>query len=196
MTRTLALSALLALAACGPLVQIGGNDKPPAMLLTLRADAGPPAGGIDAATAKALVVAVPMAVGALQTLRIPVTTANTELQYLTGAQWSEQPNKLFRRVLADTVAARGIVVLDPLQRVPAGSRLLTGTLVEFGLDVRAAPVVRVRFDALLSSGGAQVAARRFEANVTPGAQSPEAVAAALNQAANQVAGEVAAWVAT
>lgn len=193
--RTLALSALLALAACGPLVQIGGNDKPPAMLLTLRADTGPPAAGTDAATAKTLVVAVPMAIGALQTLRIPVTTANTELQYLTGAQWSEQPNRLFRRVIADTIAARGMVVLDPLQRVPAGARLLTGTLVEFGLDVRAAPTVRVRFDAILSTGGAQVAARRFEASATPASQTPESVAAALNQAANQVAGEVAAWVA-
>lgn len=195
MTRILALSALVALAACGPIVQIGGNDKPPAALLTLHADAVPPAGAVDAATARTLVVAVPLAVGALQTLRLPVTTANTELQYLTGAQWSEQPNKLFRRLLADTVAARGIIVLDPLQRVPRGSRLLTGTLVEFGLDVRGAPTARVRYDALLSTGGAQIAARRFEASATPAAQTPEAVAAALNQAANQVAGEVAAWVA-
>lgn len=190
------IASLALLAACGPLVQVGGNDKPPPMLLTLRATATPSA----APVAKPVTVMVlpPAAAGALQTLRLPVAVGEVELQYLVGATWSEQPNRLFRRVLADTIVARGLIVIDPRGPSPRADMTLSGTLAEFGLDVRVpgAPQVRVRYDAVLNgTNGTLVGARRFEAQRPVASQSPAEVAAALNIAANQVAAEVADWVA-
>lgn len=187
------------LAGCGPLVQIGGNDKAPVALLTLRTTAAPvptPAAVDKAATVLVLTPTVP---GPLQTLRLPVATGDTQVAYLTGATWAEQPNRQFQQMLADTIAARGIVVLDPRQAPLAQGRTLSGELVEFGLDVRdpAAAVVRVRYDAALAGIGkaAPLSVRRFDAAVPVSSQLPGDVAVALNRAANTVAGDVAAWVA-
>ena len=183
--------AAFALAACGPLVQIGGNAKPPVSLLTLRATAQPESG---ARPGKFTIgVEVPSVPGPLQTLRIPVVTADTQVTYLKAATWAEQPNKQFARVLADTLSAHGFGVVDLGQSANAPQRRLTGQLLDFGLDVRnpSQPVVRVRFDAQLS---APLSLQRFDATEPVQDQSPEAVAAALNRAANRVAGEVAAWV--
>lgn len=195
MPRPLTLAVLLALGACGPLVQIGGNAEPPASLLTLRASVlGVPGGAID--PARSLLIAQPSVPGALQTLRLPVTTSDTEVQYLKAATWIEQPSKLFQRLLVDTVSAKGgVLVLSERQSDVAAARKLTGQLIDFGLDVRGATQVRVRYDALLSGAdGKPVAARRFEATRPVAGEDPATVGAALNAAANEVAGEVAAWV--
>lgn len=196
MTRhALPLAVLLALGACGPLVQIGGNAEPPEALLTLRAEAlGAPSAAID--PSRTLLIAQPSVPGALQTLRLPVTTTDTEVQYLQKANWVEQPAKLFQRLLVDTVGAKGgVLVLSERQSDVAAARKLTGQLLEFGLDVRGSPQVRVRYDALLSGAkGEPVAAKRFEATRPVVGEDGATVGAALNAAANQVAGEVAAWV--
>ena len=197
-TAPLLLATLALLVSCGPLVQIGGNDAPPAMLLTLRATATPVATA-PATTPVTVMVLPPAAAGALQTLRLPVTVGDVELQYLVGATWSEQPNRLFRRVLADTIVARGLIVIDPRGPSPRADMTLSGTLADFGLDVRVAanPQVNVRYDAVLNStNGTLIAARRFEASAPVASKSPAVVGAALNDAANRVAGEVADWVAT
>lgn len=196
-TALLLLATLALLASCGPLVQVGGNDAPPAMLLTLRATATPVA---TAPAAKPVTVMVlpPAATGALQTLRLPVTVGAVELQYLVGATWSEQPNRLFRRVLADTIVARGLIVIDPRGPSPRADMTLSGTLSDFGLDVRAPgnPHVNVRYDAVLNStNGTLIAARRFDASAPVADKSPAVVGAALNDAANRVASDVADWVA-
>ncbi len=194
---------IAALAGCGPLVQIGGNDKAPMSLLTLRASAVPAPGAATATTdpRATVLVLVPAVPGILQTLRLPVTTTDTTVAYLTGATWAEQPNREFQRVLADTIAAHGIPVLDPRQTTEAGGRTLSGTLLDFTLDVRnpAAAVVRVRFDAALTGAATKGSAppfaiRRFDASVPVATQNPTDVAIALNTAANQVAGEVADWI--
>ncbi|TFU01336.1 ABC transporter [Polymorphobacter arshaanensis] len=197
-TAPFLLAALVLLASCGPLVQIGGNDTPPASLLTLRATATPVIAAPAAKPATVMVV-VPAAAGALQTLRVPVAVGDVELQYLVGATWSEQPNRLFRRVLADTIVARGLIVIDPRGPSPRADMTLSGTLTEFGLDVRTPdnPHVNVRYDAVLNStNGTLIAARRFDASAPVAGKSPAVVGAALNDAANRVAGEVADWVAT
>jgi len=185
----------LALAGCGPLVQIGGNDSPPDALLTLRSSlAGTPIRPADAS--RTLLIEQPSVPGALQTLRLPVTISDTEVQYLQAANWIEQPSRLFQRLLADTVGARsGVLVLSDRQSDVPSARKLTGQLLEFGLDVRGAPQVRVRFDALLTGAdGRPVAARRFEATRPVAAQDAATVGSALNSAANGVADEIAAWV--
>ena len=195
MKRWLAILPLLAIAACGPLVQIGGNDKAPVALLTLRATAAPTTGTVS--LTRTLAVAVPSVPGPLQTLRLPVITRDTELAYLTGATWAEQPNKQFARVLSDTIASSGVAVLDSRQSTIGATRLLGGQLLDFGLDIRdpAQAKVVLRYDALLTGdGGKTLAVKRFERSAPVVSQTPGDVAVALNGVANAVAADVAAWV--
>jgi cholesterol transport system auxiliary component len=201
MIRPALLSVIaLALAACGPLVQIGGNTPAPDSLLTLRATAEPRPYAGPASAGTALGVTLPLVPGTLQTLRLPVTTSDTEVLYLAKASWAEQPNRQFQRLLADTLASAGLAVVDSRQSTAAPARSLTGTLREFGLDVRnpGAPVVRVRYDAQIAAPGDRTAPlllRRFDASEPVPNQTPTAVAAALNRAANRLAADVALWAA-
>jgi cholesterol transport system auxiliary component len=186
-----AVALCLAVAACGPLVQIGGNAAPPDSLLTLRADGSAPA----ATNGAPILIALPTLPGALRTLRIPVTTTATEIAYLQAATWVEQPNQLFQRLLADVVQARsGRPVVD--ERTDAGAtHRLSGRLAEFGLDVRDGRMVRVRYDAVLTaSAGGFVASRSFEATAPVAVEAGPEVAAALNAAANDVARQVSDWI--
>ena len=190
------LAALGLLAACGPLVQIGGNDKAPVVLLTLRATAQPVAGPRD--IKRTLSVVTPLVTGPLQTLRLPVITRNTELAYLTGATWAEQPGRQFGHVLADTISAQGVTVIDARQTTLGATRVLSGTLGEFGLDAREPGALKVviRYDALLTGdGGKTLGVRRFDASAPVATNAPGEVAVALNAVANRVAAEVADWVA-
>lgn len=187
----------LALVGCGPIVQIGGNAKAPESLLTIASTATPRPYAGPTRLADTLAVALPTVPATLQTLRLPVTGSASEVRYLAGATWAEQPNRQFQRLLADTITASGTPVLDTRQPAVSPARLLSGTLREFGLDIGGAPQVRVRFDAQLAAPRApdgRIGIRRFEASEPVGDQSPAAVAAALNRAANRVAGEVADWV--
>jgi cholesterol transport system auxiliary component len=197
--RAAAAALALTLAACGPLVQIGTNAAPPASLLTLSATTPPLAYAGPAPTAATLAVEVPAVPATLQTLRLPVATSGSETRYLVGATWAEQPNRQFQRLLADTLAARGIAIVDARQSRTPPARTLSGTLVAFGLDVSdpANPVVRVRYDAQLGSNrtAPTVMLRRFDAVEPVAAQTPVAVAEGLNRAANRLALEVAGWVA-
>lgn len=192
----------LMLAGCGPLVQIGGNEKTPTSLLTLTATAqpAPPPETTPETPSKrreTIGVELPGVPATLQTLRLPVTTSPTEVSYLVGATWAEQPNRQFQRLLADTLTASGLSVIDIRQSPISPESRLSGTLRSFGLDVQepANPIVRVRFDAQIVNPRAPEAVRlrRFETTEPAFDQRPAAVAAALNRAANRVAGEVATW---
>ena len=193
----LVLAALVAgLAACGPLVQIGGNDKAPVALMTLRATAKP-VETTKSVRSGTLSVIVPTVPGPLQTLRLPVITTDTSLAYLTGATWAEQPNKQFARVLSDTIASRGVPVLGTRETNVGATRQLGGQLVEFSLDVRDPSQAKVvlRYDALLTGdAGKTLLVRRFDRVVPVGSQAPADIAVALNNAANAVAAEVADWI--
>jgi len=196
MQRFAPIIAALALAGCGPLVQVGGNAPAPDALLVLRADAPPPQWAGPTAVGDTLAVAIPDVPAELQTLRLPVQLTSATVQYLAGASWAEQPNRQFQRLLADTLAGAGVAMLDTRSGGVAPARALSGHLREFGLDVRGAPVVRVRYDAQLAGprGAGTVALRSFVAEEKVASQQPAVVAAALNRAANRLAGEVAAWV--
>lgn len=192
------LIVLLALgvAACGPLVQVGGNAPAPAALLVLRSDVPPPEWQGPTALADTLAVAVPDVPAELQTLRLPVQIDGASVQYLAGASWSEQPNRQFQRLLSDRLAAAGVPVLDSRGGSVAPARALTGRLREFGLDVRGTPMVRVRYDAQLAGprSAGTVALKSFVAEEPVASQQPAAVAAALSRASNRLAADVAAWV--
>lgn len=184
-------------AACGPLVQIGGGGKSPVALLTLRAPP-PPSAASGTAPRRTILVEVPGVPGTLQTLRLPVLTADTRVQYMVAASWAEQPARLFQHVLADTLSARpGVLAFSAAEFDGRADRRLAGTLRDFELDVRdpVHPQVRIRYDAVLTGPDrALIASRRFDRTLPITDQSPQAVAEALNAATNTLAGEVADWV--
>jgi cholesterol transport system auxiliary component len=180
--------ATLTLSACS----LGG--KAPDLLLTLTPEqAVPVQGGTTSSAENAITVVRPSVPQALSTTRIPVTNGQS-LAYLKDAFWADTPDQLFRRLLSETIGARtGRTVLDPLQfNFNPGNRL-TGQLQAFGLDAQRMEAV-VTYDAALARGAELVTTRRFEARVPVSAADRNAVAPALNQAANQVAAQVADWV--
>lgn len=215
MTRALwwilpAMPVVLALGGCGPVVQIGaGKGARPPVLYTISAQpaadtaapaatpsatapaAAPAAAAIDAA--RAVSVATPTTPGALQTVRIPVIVSDTEIQYVPAANWSEQPNILFQRLVASVLGDRGVNVIDLRSTGRTADRRLTGQLQDFGVDLRHGRQVRVNYTATLSAG-ATVYQRQFEKVAPVDAIDGTPVVRALNRAANEVAAEVADWV--
>ncbi len=189
------LPVLLAgLSACAPLVQIGGGVPRPDAVLTLAAAPAPavPVGREPVDRTRAVTIDTPAVPGALQTLRIPVTVSDTAIQYVKAAQWSEQPARLFQRLLADVVQAQGTPVLDQRSSGQLGARRLTGQLLAFGVDVRGEPLVRIRYDATLSAPDG-IRQRRFEREAPIARVEGPQAAAALNAAANALAADVARW---
>lgn len=192
------LSPLLAaalLAGCGPIVQVGGNAPPPNALLTLTATApaSTPVGhsAIDMTTA--ISVLTPATPGALQTVRIPVMVTDTSIQYVTGAQWSEQPARLFRRLVSDNLSNAGIPVVHPRASGTMGKRIITGTLQDFGVDTReGAPVARVRYDVTLSTPQG-LRQRHFERTAPMARVDGQNAAVALNSASNAIAADIVQW---
>jgi len=196
MTRAATL-VLVLLGGCGPLIQVGGNVVPPDALYTVSATApaAVPTGQVPVDMARAVSIDIPAVPGALQTLRIPVIVSDTSIQYVQAAQWSEQPNRLFQRLLADTLTHKGIAVIDQRSTGTTGGRRLTGQLMAFGVDVRQEQVVRVRYDATLAEPDG-VRQRRFERDAPLARIDGANVSAALNSAANAVAADVSQWIGT
>lgn len=192
MTRpALLLLAALPLAGC-----ISFGAKPPASLLSISSAVSIPAGQTQSsATAPTITILLPGASQALAGVRVPVQSSQTTIAYVVGAQWVEPPNRMFARLLSDTVPARtGRIVLSSAQSFSDPGAVLSGELRNFGVDAGTNEAV-VTFDAsLIRVTGKVVEKRRFEARVPVTAVEAGAVGVGLDQAANQVAGEVADWV--
>lgn len=187
----LPLAVALPLAGC-----ISFGAKPPEALLTLTpANPVPVGSGQDSARAKSIVIETPAVPQSLATARVPVQATPTSIAYVPEAVWSEQPARLFARLLSDTITARtGRVVVSPVQAVSDPSAQLGGELRTFGLDAGTRQAV-VTFDATLSRvGDDHIEKRRFEARAPVAAIDAANAATALNDAANQVAAQVADWV--
>lgn len=185
-----ALSLALLLGGC---LNLGGG-KPPATLISLTSTQVPAAGtGVSGKLDDALVMLEPEVDRKLAVLRVPVRVNGSSIAYLADAAWVERPARQFRSLLAETLRASGkrLVLEDDGTAGPATHRL-GGRLVDMGYDAAEQAVV-VRFEAVRSSQGGAVETRRFE-SVIPGVSArPEAIAPALNRAANAVAADVAAW---
>lgn len=174
--------------------------EPPTSLLTLTPTAGVAVGATASSTsANSITITVPVVPQELAVARVPVRSSDTSVAYLKDAQWVEAPNRLFARLLSDTIANRtGRIVLSLRQSLSDPGARLSGELRNFGIDARTNEAV-VTFDATLvrdrSTGVAQAfEKRRFEARVPVTAIEPAAAAIALNTAANQVAIEVGDWI--
>lgn len=202
--RTLLLApVMLAALSLGGCISFGSN--PPPSLLTLDAAATVAVGETtSSASARSITIAVPGVPQELAVTRIPVRSGDTSVAYLKDAQWVETPNRMFARVLSDTITARtGRVVLGTRASLSDPGARLGGDLRQFGVDANASEAVVV-YDATLvrdrpvAADGTRPAVpyekRRFEARVPIAELTPAAAGIALNQAANTVAGEVSDWV--
>lgn len=181
----LGLSA--ALAGC-----VSFGAKTPDTLLSLRPTNGPAAGATASGTAEtALIVLEPAVEARLGVTRVPVQIDDANVAYLKEAMWVERPSRLFQRLLAETIRAKGtrlVIENDPGFSGPQ----LSGRLLDMGYDVRTGSVV-VRYDAVKQAGG-KIETRRFESVVPVTAAEAKYVGPALNEAANVVAQAVADWV--
>lgn len=194
-----ALPSLPLLAVLPPVLALSGcisfGAKPPPSLLTLSAAAPVAVGATQtSATARSIVIQVPVVPAALATARVPVMATPTSIAYIKNAAWSEPPARLFARLLADTVTSRaGMVVVSGVQSLSDPSAALGGELRMFGVDQASSSAV-VTYDAsLVRPGQTAVEKRRFEARVPVATIDGLAAGGALNDAANQVAAQVADW---
>ena len=185
----LALALSGALAGC-----ISFGAKPPESLLSLTPASTVATGtAINGDVAQAIAVLEPETPARLAVTRVPVQIDDTQVAYVKDAVWVDKPSRLFRRLLGETIRAKGNrLVIDNDDAALTPKNQLRGTLLEFGYDARTASAV-VTYDAIRDVNGTQVMTRRFSATVP---STPEAapVGAALNQAANEVASQVADWV--
>ena len=186
----LPLAAAALLAGC---ISLGG--KPPASLLVLTpASMAQPDAGTAVAAGGAITVSIPIAPQELLTTRVPVHNGATTLSYVKGAQWVDQPARLFRDLLAQTVAARtGRPVLDPRQSHLATGPRIGGRLTLFGIDAGQRKAV-VRFEAVLERTPGTLETRLFEASAPVATIDAANAGAALDQAANQAATDIADWI--
>jgi cholesterol transport system auxiliary component len=185
-----ALAGLLLLAGC---ISLGG--KAPKQLISLTPEATAPAGEMGTASLRdALVVLDPEADRRLDVQRVPVQVDDATIAYLKDATWVERPARQFRRLLAETIRARGKrLVVEAGDSSELGKTTLGGRLLDMGYDARSQSVI-VRYDAMRLDAAGNAVSRRFEATVPGVSPKVEAVAPALNKAANAVAAQVADWV--
>lgn len=194
MIRSKTLLALVAFAPLAGCISFGA--KPPPSLLSLSSAVSVPAGQTQSsATAPTITILVPGAAQAIAGTRVPVQASQTSIAYVANAQWVEPPNRMFVRLLIDTVPAKtGRIVLSSSQSFSDPGAILSGELRNFGVDAGTNEAV-VTFDgSLIRTSGKVVEKRRFEARVPVSAIAAAPVGVALNQAANTVAGEIADWV--
>lgn len=184
-------ATLTLLSAC-----VSFGDKAPPQLLTLTSDAAPTAGSMaQASVTEAIIVDVPTVERTLDQVRVPVQVSDSAIAYVQDAVWADKPARLFRGVLAETLAAKsGRLVLDQVETGSERGMMLSGQLQRFGYDEAARSVI-VQYDAVIRQPGTPLRKQRFQASVPVAVVDAVNVGAALNQAANTVAVQVAAWVA-
>ena len=188
--RIVALPFVLSLGAC---VSFGG--KAPASMLVLTADNVMSAGTARTATAAdALVIQTPEVPRKLDTNRVPVQIDASSIAYLKDAFWADKPARLMQLLLVETVSAKsGNLVLNEVDAGGKAVRILSGSLLEFGIDAATNEAVVV-YDAVKIIRGNATEKRRFESRRPVAAVEAAPTGAALNAAANDVAAQVAAWI--
>jgi cholesterol transport system auxiliary component len=186
------IASLLVLGASG-CISLGG--KAPAQMIGLTPAHSAAAGMTASGTlADAIVVLEPETDRRLSVLRVPVQVDDATIAYLKDASWVERPARLFRSLLAETIRSKGgRLVVEGAPGEAGGKVRLSGRLIDMGYDARSSSVV-VRYDASREDAGGAVSVKRFESIVRGVQPKAEAVAPALNEAANAVAAQVADWV--
>lgn len=186
----LVLAGTLAFALSGC---VSFGPKVPDTLLSLTPQSAPAVGsGASGSYANALVVLEPVAEARLAVLRVPVQIDDANVAYLKKTLWVERPGRLFQRLLAETLRARGNRLVIESDGGTNGMHL-TGRLLDMGFDARTASAI-MRYDAIKEMPGGKVETKRFESIVPNVAADAKSVGPALNQAANDIAKQIADWV--
>lgn len=195
LSKSVSVVAAVALGGCSLGGLLGGGGKAPATLQTLTSEAPDPGPLTRTASAgQAVTIAAPLIANELSTLRVPVQVSPTDVQYVTGLQWLDTPDKLFQHLLEDTVRrTTNRVVLDPAQSGLDPGITLRGQLERFGYDAQTGQVMVVYNASMSTAGGSEVQTRRFVATA-PADGTGASVGPALNHAANEVALDVAKWI--
>jgi cholesterol transport system auxiliary component len=193
--RTSAIALVLGLSGCSLGGMLGGGGKAPATLVTLTPEAAEPGSIVrTAAAGQAVTVTTPTVPKELMAVRVPVQVNYVDVQYVTNVQLVDTPDRLFQRLLSETIRrTTNRVVLDPNQASLDPGLVVTGILQRFGYDAATRQVVVTYDGSLSTAGGNRVETRRFTASA-PADGTAATVPAALNRAANQVALDVAKWV--
>lgn len=192
-----AIVGAIAIAALGG-CSLSLTPEPPASLLTLKPMTSAPSGASASAGAVdspgAIAVFTPEVPAKLDVVRVPVTVNETEIAYLTEAVWVEKPARLFRRLLAESLRAKGpALVFNGHDNPSTTAQTLGGSLLDMGYDAQSSSVV-LRFDAVRSSNAGEVIeSKRFEASESGVLPEAAMVGPALNRVANEVAQDVAEW---
>lgn len=186
---TILAAAIFILPSC---VSFGG--KAPANMLLLTAEQRVADGAsVKGNAADALVVIEPAVPQKLNTNRVAVQVGASNVAYIKDAFWADKPARLMRSLLAETIAARsGKLVLSEGEVAARPNWMLSGTLVEFGMDAGSNEAIVV-FDALLSRSGQPLEKRRFEARAVSADMKGGSAGVALNKAANQVVKDISDW---
>jgi cholesterol transport system auxiliary component len=105
-------------------------------MLVLTADNVVAAGTARSATvAEALVIQIPQVPRKLDNNRVPVQIDASSIAYLKDAFWADKPARLMQMLLAETVSAKsGNLVLNEVDAGGKAVRILSGSLLEFGID--------------------------------------------------------------
>ncbi len=193
-SRLTLFTAGLLMASLSACVSLGGVKAPPALLLLSPENKMADGGSKSGAAKDAFVVLIPDAPRKIDTNRLPVQIDDSRIAYLKDAIWADKPVRLMQQLIAETIAAKnGRLVLNEVESGGKAEHMLSGSLVEFGIDARSMQAIIV-FDAVRLDRGQIIEKRRFEAHESVNAIVATDAGGALNRAANKVATEVALWV--
>lgn len=182
----------LPLGAC---ISIGGAGEAPSQLLTMTSVSQSETGTVfKNDNGQSLVIMTPRTNRVTDNVRVPVYMGDSAIAYVKEAVWVEKPASLLQTMFSDTMSARNILVLNPVQAAGGENvTYLTGDLSMFGYDEYANNVV-VRYDAVLKSKDGTVVKKRFKSRESVSVVEARPVAAALNDASNNLSKDLADWV--
>lgn len=190
-------AAISALAACAPLVNIGGADAPPARIFDIEARGGA-ANDMAATSQRVILIEEPTTTNILDRDRIAVRLPGGEIQYLSGVRFADRPARLIRRVIKDDIdAVDGYTALGRGSIDVASDYRLKLTVRDF--QVRKLPNLTERSVVslqvlLLNTSGDLIASRIFEQSEAISSTAPDAVIAGLRSGLLSVSAQMRDWV--
>ncbi|MGH8214543.1 MAG: ABC-type transport auxiliary lipoprotein family protein [Rhodanobacteraceae bacterium] len=152
---------------------------------------------VESAANFSLRVDTPNLAGMLDQQGIVVMPEPGQVSVYKGARWSESPALLVRGRLVDAFMAAKLPSVTTDDEHFSSDYTLSGDLRAFHSEYRAgSPVVVVRYDAQLRSGGSRkvLASRSFVVTKQPSGTQVPAVVAAFGAADDALAQQVVEWV--
>lgn len=195
--RLFAVASLVAVASCGPIVELPGSGEAP-RLFDLIPTAPPPS---PATTPKSTVLMEALSMpSSLRTDQIVVRPSTREVKYLSDVRWSERAATLLYRYLRTTFESSNSlqVVANNTLEVASDYRMRI-EILDFSLHTDAAVErgnVRVQASALLLRNGPAeiIGSKQFTADKDVIiAQGAEEIAAAFNAALDRLSIELLNW---